>query len=208
MRDQKRKALQYLMFLKKKRCGMVKGRGCADGRKQREHTTKDETSSPTVATESLMLSCIIDAKERRDIATADIPGAFMQADMEGEVHMKMEGTMAELLVKLDPKLYYKCVQTQHGKSVMYAKLKKALYGTLQAALLFWKNLSKNLKEWGFKINPYAWCVANKMIDGKQCTTFWHVDDIKISHADPKVVDGVLDQLQGRYGKESPLTVTR
>jgi hypothetical protein len=207
-RDQKRKALKYLMFLKKKRCGMVKGRGCADDRKQHEHTTKNETSSPTVATESLMLSCIIDAKERQDVATADIPGAFMQADSEGEVHMKMEGTMAELLVKLDPKLYRRRVQMQHGKSVMYVKLKKALYGTLQAALIFWKNLWKSLKEWGFEINPYDWCVANKIIDDKQCTILWHVDDIKISHADPKVVNGVLDQLQGRYGKESPLTVTR
>jgi hypothetical protein len=196
------------MFLKKTLCGMIKDQGCANGRKQREHMTKDETSSPTVATKSLMLSCIIDAKERWDVATADIPRAFMQADMEGEVHMKMEGTIAELLVKLDPKLYRKCVQTQHGKSVMCVKLKKALYGTLQAALLFQENLSKSLKEWGFEINPFDWCVANKMMDGKQCIILWHVDDIKISHANPKVVDRILGLLQGRYGKESPLTVTR
>jgi hypothetical protein len=26
-------ALRYLMFLKEKRCGLIKGRGCADGRK-------------------------------------------------------------------------------------------------------------------------------------------------------------------------------
>jgi hypothetical protein len=30
-REQKQKALQYLMFLKEKRCGRIKGRGCADG---------------------------------------------------------------------------------------------------------------------------------------------------------------------------------
>jgi hypothetical protein len=63
------------------------------------------------------------------------------------------------------------------------KLLKALYGTLQAAMLFWKDLTKNLEEWGFEINPYDWCVANKMIDGKQCTIVWHVDDLKISHVD-------------------------
>jgi hypothetical protein len=34
---EKRSALQYLMFLKQKRCGKIKGRGCADGRKQREY---------------------------------------------------------------------------------------------------------------------------------------------------------------------------
>jgi hypothetical protein len=47
-----------------------------------------------------------------------------------------------------------------------------------------------------------------MINGLQCTVLWHVDDIKISHADPKVVDTILGLLQERYGKEAPLTVTR
>jgi hypothetical protein len=61
---------------------------------------KEDTSSPTVAVESLMLSCTIDAEEQRDIATADIPGAFMQADMIGNVHVKLEGKIAELLAKL------------------------------------------------------------------------------------------------------------
>jgi hypothetical protein len=32
--QQKNAALAYLMFLKRKRCGKIKGRGCADGRKQ------------------------------------------------------------------------------------------------------------------------------------------------------------------------------
>jgi hypothetical protein len=104
-REQKRAALEYLMFLKKKRCGRIKGRGCADGRKQRPYTAKEDASSPTVSIEAVMLSCTIDALERRDVATVDIPGAFMQADMDELVHMRLEGTMAELLVKLDPKLY-------------------------------------------------------------------------------------------------------
>jgi hypothetical protein len=106
-RAQKKAALEYLMFLKKKRCGRIKGRGCADGRKQREYTSKEDASSPTVSIEALMLSCVIDATEKRDIATVDIPGAFMQADMDELVHMRLEGTMAELLVKLDPKFYRK-----------------------------------------------------------------------------------------------------
>jgi hypothetical protein len=33
-KEQKKKALQYLMFLKKKSCRRIKGRGCADGWKQ------------------------------------------------------------------------------------------------------------------------------------------------------------------------------
>eukprot|EP00957_Ditylum_brightwellii_P156873 11939680-Ditylum_brightwellii.AAC.1 len=60
-------SLQYLMFLTKKRCRKIKGHGCADGRKQRSYIPKDDASAPTVAIESLMLSCLIDAKEGRDV---------------------------------------------------------------------------------------------------------------------------------------------
>ena len=206
--EQKQAALQYLMFLKQKRNGIIKGRGCADGRKQRAHTTKEEASSPTVAIESVMLSCTIDAKEGRDVATVDIPGAFMQADMEDVVHMKLEGKMAELMVRIDPKLYRKYIQIEKGREVLYVELKKALYGTLKAALLFWKRLSSQLRKWGFKINPYDSCVANKMINGSQCTILWHVDDLKISHVDSEVVTDVIKLLESEFGKEAPLTKTR
>ena len=206
--DERRAALQYLMFLKKKRNGTIKGRGCADGRKQRAHTSKEEASSPTVAIEAVMLSCVIDAMERRDVATVDIPGAFMQADMEDIVHMKLEGKMAELLVRIDPQLYRKHIQLERGKQVLYVELKKALYGTLKAALLFWKRLSSQLSKWGFAHNPYDSCVMNKVINGKQCTILWHVDDLKISHVDPEVVTEMIELLEGEFGKEAPLTKTR
>ncbi len=138
-KDERQAALQYLMFLKQRRNGVIKGRSCADGRKQRNYTTKEEASSPTVAVEALLLLCVIDAQEGRDVATADIPGAFMQADMEDVVHMKLEGLMGELLVKIDPAPYRKHVLMEKGKQVLYVELKKALYGTLKAALLFWKS---------------------------------------------------------------------
>jgi hypothetical protein len=207
-RQEKQAALHYLMFLKKKRCGRIKGRGCADGRKQRLYKTKQETSAPTVAIESMFLTSTIDAKERRYVVTTDVPGAFMQTDIDELIHVKLEGPLVSLLAKVDPNLYEKYVATERGRPVLYVKLMKALYGTLQAAMLFWKDLTGNLIKWGFEINPYDWCVANKMIDGKQCTIVWHVDDLKISHVDPEAVEGVLDLLNERYGKRSPLVTTR
>jgi hypothetical protein len=207
-REQKRASLRYLMFLTKKRSGRIKARGCADGRKQRETTKKEDASAPTVAIEAVMLSAVIDATEGRDVATVDIPGAFMQADIDEVVHVKFEGEIAEMLVKLDPKLYRKYVKDENGKSVLYVELLKALYGTLKAALLFWKLLSGKLVSWGFVINPYDWCVANKMINGKQCTILWHVDDLKISHVDSGVVTNIIELIDGEFGKEAPITVTR
>lgn len=183
-REEKSKALNYLMFLKRKRCGRIKGRGCADGRKLRLYRTKEETSAPTVAIESLFLSCTIDARERRTVVTTDIPGTFMQTDVDEVIHVRLEGPLASILAKVDPDLYEQYLDhDKKGKAVMYVKLKKALYGMLQAAMLFWKDLSAKLVKWGYKINPYDWCVANKMIDGKQCTVVWHVNDLKISHVD-------------------------
>ena len=253
---QKRNALGYLMLLKQKRTGQKKRRGCADGRKQCLHTPKDDASSHTVATESVLLCCVIDAKERRDIATVDIPGAFMQGDQDETVHMRLEGTLAELLTKCDPKLYRqyvvtennkpvlyvelikalygtlhaalifwhkltsklltKCdpklyrqyVVTENNKPVLYVELIKALYGTLHAALIFWHKLTSKLIEWGFTINPYDWCVANKQIDGQQCTLVWHVDDMKISHGDSKVVNRIIKMLEAEFGKDAPLTICR
>ena len=75
------------MFLKKNQCGRIKGRGCADGRNQQGHTTKEETSSPTVSTEGLLLSCTIDAQEGRDVATTDISGSFMKTDVNDMVYV-------------------------------------------------------------------------------------------------------------------------
>jgi hypothetical protein len=87
-------------------------------------------------------------------------------------------------------------------------LKKALYGTLEASLLFWQDLSGHLTKWGFTVNPYDECVMNKMIEGKQCTILWHVDDIKLSHIDDEVNEEIIEKLNGVYGKEAPLVVTR
>ena len=58
------------------------------------------------------------------------------------------------------------------------------------------------------MNPCDQCVANKIIEGKQCTILWHVDDIKISHLDPNVVTAIIEQLKKEYGKYADLTVTR
>jgi hypothetical protein len=72
------KALSYLMFLKRKRDGSVKARGCANGRPQCEYISKDDSNSPTVSIYALMASCLMDAIDERKVVTCDIPGAFLQ----------------------------------------------------------------------------------------------------------------------------------
>jgi hypothetical protein len=196
------------MYLKRKRCGKYKARGCADGRKQRAWTNKEDASSPTISTEAVFLTSIIDALENRDVAIVDVPGAFMQADMDELVHVRFTGTMVDLLLEIDPEMYGPYVTYEGKEKVMYVELLKALYGTMRAARLFWEKLRARLLEEGYVPNPYDHCVVNKMINGKQCTIGWHVDDLKISHVDSKVVDRVIDMLDREFGKETPMNKSR
>ena len=122
------------------------------------------------------------------------------------VHMRLEGKMAELLTKPDPKLYRKYVTNEKGRAVLYVELKKSLYGMLQAAPLFWQNLTSSLQEWGFEKNPYDWCVENKTIDVKQMTVVWHADDLKISHENGDTVYALINKLSELYEKEADLTI--
>jgi len=87
----------------------------------------------------VFLTSAIDAYKQQCVVTVDIPGAFMHADMDEVVHVKLGGVMAELLVCVNPDKYGPYVTIKHGKKVMYVQLLKVLYDTLQAALLFWQN---------------------------------------------------------------------
>ena len=79
-------------------------------------------------------------------------------------------------------------------------MNRGLYGCINSALLFWEKLSKDLKSQGFELNPYDPCVANKMINGKQFTIVWHVDDLKMSHKDPKEVTKMIKWIESKYGE--------
>ena len=50
----------------------------------------------TVSTKAILLTSVIDAKEQGEVFTVDILGAFMQGEQDEIIHMKLEGTLAEL----------------------------------------------------------------------------------------------------------------
>ena len=207
--EEKKKALSALFFLTEKRNGDIKARKCAVGSKQRTFPgyVKSDAASPTVSTDGLIITTAIDAHEERDVAIVDIPGAFLQADNDEFVLMLLRGKLAEMMVRMNPKIYRKYVMTGNkGQPMLYVKLNKALYGLLKSALLFYKKLVSELTEMGFELNPYDPCVANKIVNGTQMTVTWHVDDLKISHKDPAEVTKFILSLGKIYGPK--MTVSR
>ncbi len=56
------------------------------------------------------------------MVTIDIPGAFPHANNDDYMIMKMVGTLAELMVKNNPRLYRQYVVLEKGRSVLYLQL--------------------------------------------------------------------------------------
>ena len=85
------------------------------------------------------------------------------------------------------------------KKVLYVQILQALYGMIESALLWYSLLYiEALEKEGFVVNEYDKCIANKMIEEKQCTLAFYVDDNKLSHVSSKVVDNLLDTIEGYF----------
>ena len=127
---------------------------------RRAYIPKEEAASPTVMTESVVITNAIAAKERRHVRCYDVPGAFLHTDTDESVIMVLKGELAELMVAVDPVLYGPFMTTNStGTPILYVRLKKAMYGMLRSSLLFYRKLRKELEDYGFVVNPYetpAW----------------------------------------------------
>jgi hypothetical protein len=164
--NEKKKALSSLMFLKEKRDSSVKARMCADGHKQKDGTwAKQDTTLPTVATELVYITAVIDAHEGRDVACFNNLGAFLHTDVDEDITMVLKGRLAEMMVQVVPNLYRKYITVDRkGTAILYVKMQKALYGLLRSALLFYNKLVADLEGDGFVLNLYDLCVANKVVN--------------------------------------------
>jgi hypothetical protein len=172
------------MFLTEKCSGDINACSCADGSNQCEHIAKDKATSPTVSSDAIFIQATIFANEGHDVATCNIPGAFLHADNPEFFLMRLDGILAKLMVTIAPNIYQKYITTNaKGKPILYVQLEKALYGMMKSALLFYFKLVVDLCSIGFILNPYNPCIANKMINGQWMTSCWPVEDLFISHKD-------------------------
>jgi hypothetical protein len=151
---------------------------------------------PTAATEAILLSCIINAEEGRDVAAINIPTALIQTRVEDEgdmVIIKIRRVLVDILVQIAPDVYKSYVTTdKKGMKQLLVQCQNALYGTMVASLLYYRKFTKSLTSVGFEINPYDPCVANKIVNGMQMTICFHVDDCKLSHHSSRANDNIID----------------
>ena len=191
----KSKIIRSLLFLKRKRDGSLKARLVADGRMQ-DRSTSQDNSSPTVGTESLFLMVAIFAAEGRQVVTVDIEGAFLHGIMTSDIYMEIQGQCLDVLLHNYADIYTGYIRNDK----VYVKLDRALYGTIEAARVWYNTLSTNLLSRGFKANAFDPCVFNKDFMGDQLTILLHVDDLMIACKNKKGIDYVIQALNSDYSK--------
>ena len=113
--------------------------------------------------------------------------------------MHLHGPLVTLLCELAPEVYGPfMLKDKQGMDLLYIKIINALYGIMKVALLYYHHFIWNIKAKQFVLNPYDPCIANKMVDGKQLTLVWHINDIKASHVKEMVVTEFIEWLKHTY----------
>ena len=102
--------VESFQFFKEKSDGRLKDRLVLGGNVQRDYISKDEASSPMAYTEAVIITCVIEAKENRDVATADCPNAFCNVIITDEdaqhcVIVRLRGVVVDILCEIDPNFY-------------------------------------------------------------------------------------------------------
>ena len=156
-------ALNILVIIREKRCGIIKDRVVADGSKQRYTVLKEDATSPTIQLESLIRSLLIDTKEEHDVALSDVIDVYLLVEMKDNVIVKLKGKAVGVLCDANKK-YNEFVTLEKGTEVIYLILERALYGCIQSALLLYNTFVTKLEKDGFELNRYDPCVANKQVN--------------------------------------------
>jgi Reverse transcriptase (RNA-dependent DNA polymerase) len=160
-----------------------------------------------------MLTAVIEAAKDRDVTTCNILNVFIQPELQevdkdgNRIIMRICGVLVDLLVRVVPE-YEEYVIEEGSRKVLYLRVKKAIYGMLESALLFYKKLSRDLIRCSFEVNPYVPCIANKSFNQAQLTVSRHVDDLKVSHHDEKLMSEFISWIKEQYGKIGAVKVTR
>ena len=73
----------------------------AGGNVQRDFISKEDSSSPTASTKSVLLTSVVDASKERDVAIIDVSNVFIQSrvnESNTRVHLRIAGKVVEWLV--------------------------------------------------------------------------------------------------------------
>jgi hypothetical protein len=172
----------------------VKARLVANGAQQKEQ--RELVSSPTVSTTALFALIAIATREGYFVATADVGAAYLNARVpeETRIFVRIDRSFAQVLVELAPE--YSGTVGRDGSVVV--RLKKALYGCVQSAKLWFDELSGELVRQGLKQLKTDRCI----FVGDGVVVALYVDDLFFAADDSAKIERIVGGLRSKYGEVS------
>ena len=174
----------------------IRARWVGGGHKQQRGEILAERVAPTARATTHSLLMGIAAFEGRQLRVGDIPSAYLQADHEPSngrpVYIISDRHTTSLIIKAMPQ--YRSFVRPNGTMIL--KVKKAMYGLVESAWLWYQELAKQLIRIGYKVSEHdrglfykktfraGKCVASNLASV-------HVDDI-ISAASPNEEEKKLE----------------
>lgn len=196
-----KKVIKSFMFLKEKHFAngefeKLKARLVAGGHMSDRTLIPDELlSSPTASLPFIYMVAAIAAREGRHTRTADIAGAYLNADIsDRNILMELDEATSSILLQIDP-TYAEFLTP--GRTIV-VELKKALYGCVESSKLWYDLLTSCFEAIGYVKNPIDACILNKSVNGIQCTVAIYVDDLLITCKDINMINEVQDMLNKRF----------
>jgi hypothetical protein len=171
----------------------IKGRVVAGGHRQDRSLFNDnEISSPTVALTSVLAMASLAARDGHHVMTLDHKAAYLNATMTGPtVEMMLTPEIAGILCRVDP-MYRKFLRPD--KKIL-VRLKKALYGCIQSAVLWYNELALTLERIGFNKNQYDICSFDRVRGNTTDRILVYVDDLFITSRDQEVLRSIGEALK-------------
>jgi hypothetical protein len=174
----------------------MKARLVAGGHRQDRSLYSDvETSSPTAALSSVLMVAALAAHKRYKVMTLDHKAAYLNAAMVGHtVIMTIGKEVSNLLCQ---------VRSEHRRflrpdGTILVKLRKALYGCIESAVLWYNELSSTLEEIGFNKNPYDECAFMRANGDDIDHIILYVDDLMLTARSQETLDNIAETLKSKY----------
>ena len=184
--------------------GKLKTRIVADGRQEDSSIYAPDpldTYAPTISMTLLLLMLGIFAKDDMHVSTGDVPGAFLNADLGDADELKdlshvmiQDKVASKYMCEVDPS--YKEYVRKDG--TILVKLKKALYGLIEALKRWNVHIADLLKQFGFQQHPLEPCVFVYKGDDGVCYLLLYVDDIFIGCTNAALLERVKAYISSHF----------
>jgi hypothetical protein len=156
-----------------------------------------DKSSPTVAIHSVFTVLGMAGEKRwRVVVKIDNKGAFVQTPMTGRpIYMRLDPKVVRYAKEIYPELD----EFQWKDDCLYTIMLKAMYGCVQASVLWYALIRYELEKIGYQVSKTDRCVFTKQVGEKIFTLLLHVDDI-LALVDAEEAKMLEANLKRRFGE--------